>query len=121
MAPDEQRRRLRVSFQVDVELHVEGHDTINVTSKDISMKGVFIKTGEKIFQGKPCRVRISLSGASGVPPLDIKGKIARIDSNGVGVDFLEMDPETFTHLRNIVAYNFGDADQVDEEISHSAF
>jgi hypothetical protein len=39
----------------------------------------------------------------------------------VGIDFLEMDSETFTHLRNIVAYNLGDADQVDEEISHAVF
>jgi hypothetical protein len=115
------RRRLRVPFQVDVELHVEGHDIISVTSKDISMKGVFIETGARISQDRPCRVRITLSGVSGMPPLDIKGKIVRVDSNGVGIDFLEMDSETFTHLRNIIAYNLGDADQVDEEIGHAAF
>ncbi len=121
MARDEQRRRLRVPFQIDVELYVEGHDIISVISRDISMKGVFVETEENIRQSSPCRVKISLAGASGIPPLDIKGKIVRVASNGVGVDFLEMDSETFTHLRNIVAYNFGDADQVDEEIGHKAF
>jgi hypothetical protein len=115
------RRRLRVPFQVNAELYVEGHDIISVTSKDISMKGIFIETSEKIPQDRPCRVKITLSGISGIPPLDIKGKIVRVASNGVGIDFLEMDSETFTHLRNIVAYNFGDADQVDAEISRAAF
>lgn len=121
MVRNHQRRRLRVPFQVDVELHVEGHDIISVTSKDISMKGVFIETEEKIEEGRPCSVRISLTGASGIPPLDIKGKVARVTPEGVGVEFLEMDSESFKHLRNIVAYNFGDADEVDDEIGRAAF
>ena len=47
---------------VDIELHVEGHDIISVTSKDISMKGVLYRDRSKnsprqalSFENQPCR------------------------------------------------------------------
>ncbi|MFH1077403.1 MAG: PilZ domain-containing protein [Pseudomonadota bacterium] len=118
---EEKRKRLRVPFQIDVELHTKNHKIIKVTLDNISLKGVFVETQENITEGEECLVVMTLQSASDIPPLEIKARVARATPSGVGLNFLEMEPETFVHLRNIIAYNYGDADKVDDEIFDDTF
>lgn len=118
---EEKRKRLRVPFQIDVELHAKNRRAIKVTLNNISLKGVFVETQENITEGEECRVIMTLQGAPDIPPLEIKASVARVTPGGVGLNFLEMEPETFVHLRNIIAYNYGDADKVDDEIFDDTF
>jgi hypothetical protein len=44
------------------------------------------------------------------------GKVVRQDDSGVGVQFEEIDIDTFYHLKNIVYYNADDPDQVEDQL-----
>ncbi|MDY0163384.1 PilZ domain-containing protein [Desulfobotulus sp.] len=107
----ERRRMKRVTFETEVRLHV-GQREIRVVgnTRDLSQKGVFVATDIPLTVGMECRVEVLLSGMTEPVCLSMKGKIARIVPEGVGVEFFEMDLDTFTHLRNVVLYNSQDAD-----------
>ncbi|TWI72433.1 PilZ domain-containing protein [Desulfobotulus alkaliphilus] len=102
----ERRRMKRVAFETEVRLHVGEHEIrVEGSSRDLSQKGVFVATDVPLKEGTECRVEIQLSGMEEPICLFMKGRVARIVPKGVGVEFFEMDLETFTHLRNVVLYN----------------
>jgi hypothetical protein len=53
--------------------------------------------------------------------LRFKGMVAREDETGIGVRFLEMDPASFIHLKNLLYYNSGNPEAIDAEIIHYPF
>ena len=103
---DERRKYNRVDFKTrllltvaDARIEAEG------SSRDLSQKGVFIYTLEKFSPGTLCSVRIFLSGGGNTVELSMDGKVARVEENGLGISFVTMDLDSYTHLRNIVRYN----------------
>ena len=104
----ERRKYERVGFVTSISVIIDAGDNkidVRGDSKDLSLKGVFIITEEKAPLGCPCSVKIFLSGAKDDIKLDIKGVVARVESNGVGIIFDSIDVDSFTHLKNIVKYN----------------
>lgn len=109
----ERRRMQRVAFETEVRLNVGGMEIrVFGSTRDLSQKGVFVATEIPLAEGAECQVEILLSGMEEPVCLSMKGRIARIVSEGVGVEFFEMDLDTFTHLRNVVLYNSRDADSL---------
>ena len=109
----EERRRPRVEFETEIALQ-SGDSEIRVggSSKDVSLKGVFIRTGERLPVGSECRVEIRLTGMIEALNLAINGHVARQEASGMAVIFDSMDLDTYTHLKNIVRYNYKDPDAV---------
>ncbi len=109
----EERRRPRVEFETEIALQ-SGESEIRVSgsSRDLSLKGVFIHTGERRAVGSECRVEIQLTGMVEKLALAISGHVARHEASGMAVIFDSMDLDTYTHLKNIVRYNFKDPDAV---------
>ncbi|MCW7753833.1 PilZ domain-containing protein [Desulfobotulus sp. H1] len=106
---DERRRMKRVPFETEVRLQAGEHEIRVVgNSRDLSQKGVFLATDVLLSEGMECRVEVLLSGMEDPIHLCMKGRVARLVPGGVGVEFFEMDLETFTHLRNVVLYNSDD-------------
>ncbi len=102
----EKRRKLRVDFKThivlrlsDSEIHVEG------SSKDLSLKGIFVYTQEDILVGSDCNVRVVLTGMEEPVTLDIDGDVVRKELKGIAIDFKSMDVDSYTHLKNVVRYN----------------
>ncbi|MDY0361063.1 MAG: PilZ domain-containing protein [Desulforegulaceae bacterium] len=102
----ERRQSKRVDFDTEIFLktpsqtfRLEGH------TRDISQKGVYIFTDQDIPVDTICDIKIILSGSSPPVTLNIVGKIARKTSDGLGVEFKEMDLDSYTHLKNIVVFN----------------
>ena len=114
---DDKRRRTRVHFKTQVVLKT-GISEIKAGAKssDISMKGMFITTDEKISVGTPCDIEIVLSGTTSRLALNIKAVIARRDKDGLGIIFDSMDVDSYFHLKNIVMYNASDPDVIEKEI-----
>ena len=114
---DDKRRRTRVHFKTQVVLKT-GISEIKAGAKssDISMKGMFITTDEKIPVGTPCDIEIVLSGTTSRLALNIEGVVARRDKGGLGITFNSMDVDSYFHLKNIVMYNAKDPDAVEEEM-----
>lgn len=100
------RHHKRVSFSTKIIL-IYSDKAVDVTgsSMNLSLKGLFVKTENKVSPGTECKVKIILSGGIDLIELFIHAKVARVDEDGMGILFNTMDLETYTHLKNIVQYN----------------
>ena len=80
---------------------------------DVSMTGVFIRSGQLIPAGSACRVR--LSNDAGLL-IDVEGEVCRVDADGLAIQFTSLEVEDYQHLKLLVQHNADDADRVAEEI-----
>ncbi len=118
---EERRARTRVQFNRQIRILVEGRRLAVVSLRDISLNGVFVITEDKAEVGEQCQLIIDLAAEGQEPRLIIDGVVTRVKENGLGIQFTEMDPDSFFHLRNIVLYNAPDPDQVEAEIERPGF
>lgn len=120
--PDERRKKIRVHFNTPVVLKTDSSNiAAEVNSKDISIKGMYIHTKEKIPPGLLCTVEIVLTGASSRLALAIDGVITRQDESGLGVEFKFMSIDSYYHLKNIVAYNSSGLHDIEEGMPGTIF
>ena len=117
------RDTTRVVFHTRAELHlpsgiIEGEVT------DLSLKGMFLTTHAGLDErsspeypkaGSRVSITIHLSGTGSRISFDLTGDIVRVDETGLAIKFAEMEFDSFLHLRNIVAYNTGKAEEIMEE------
>ncbi|MGA2027663.1 MAG: PilZ domain-containing protein [Syntrophobacteraceae bacterium] len=113
----ERRKNRRVPFQVEATVQI-GQSSIKGTVDNLSMKGMFL-AGETLSGGSPLEISISLSGSSSLLSMELKGRAVRLTEAGIAIEFQEMDLDSFTHLRNIVAQNTDDPDDAYEEYCRS--
>ncbi|MBF0527660.1 MAG: PilZ domain-containing protein [Deltaproteobacteria bacterium] len=112
-----QRRRTRVPFETTVKI-VAGEQVLdNLASRDLSMKGMFLETETTLPLDTPVDITVELTGATSEVALRMKGRVVRVSPHGMGIDFTEVDLDSFFHLRNIVMYNAGDPGDVDSELA----
>ncbi|MBN1380458.1 MAG: PilZ domain-containing protein [Deltaproteobacteria bacterium] len=114
---EERRKRTRIPVEFDVKI-VFRDQTIKVKTLNISMSGIRFR-GSQVFQaGEKCAIHLPLSDAA---HLSIEAVILRSNDQETVVSFQSMDEETFYHLKNIIRYNAPDPDQVEKELTKSAF
>ncbi|MDY7000733.1 MAG: PilZ domain-containing protein [Thermodesulfobacteriota bacterium] len=113
------RKRSRVSGHFEAAVVFEG-ETIPVLTEDISLKGVFCTAEQDLerMKGKLCILALTLAGDIG---LEIRSEVVRVSGREAALDFLEMDQESYTHLRNIVRFSAQDPDAIDMEQFTPAF
>lgn len=108
----EKRRHSRVDFKTDIRLILNaGGKTIEVdaSSRDLSLKGVFITSDEPLDIGTRCEIDIILTGTVEEIVLSIQGTVVRKTKTGMGISFNSMELETYAHLKNIIRYNTSDS------------
>jgi hypothetical protein len=114
---EERRRKTRVQFTTQVVVKTEESEIVTeANSEDISIKGIFVNTEQKIPAGTSCDVEILLMGTSTRLVLDIKGVITRQDETGLGIVFDSMDLDSYIHLKNIILYNAPDPEDMEREM-----
>lgn len=111
------RKSSRVPFRATVTLrfpdkHYEQYETHDLSLKGVSVAGV---TGHRI--GEQCDVDLYLTGSTSRVHLDMKGEVVRVKKDSLALRFFAIDLDSFFHLKNIIAYNLGNQDQVDEEFA----
>ena len=87
--------------------------------ENLSMRGMFLETDERLAEGDMVKITIVLSGTSPELSITFDGKVCRVTDAGLGFSFEKMDLDSYTHLKNIISYNLDDAEKVMEEIYHS--
>jgi len=112
------RKFSRIGFQVDATVRTADR-TFQGEVENLSMNGMFMVTGEHVPLGTPVDICIVLSGTTPEITVTTSGAVSRIVEDGLGFTFEKTGPESYTHLKNIVAYNADDADMIMEEIHHS--
>ena len=114
----ERRKNRRVPFQVIATVQT-GPISTNGMVDNLSMKGMFLSTREILSSGSPLEISIILSGSSSLLSIKLKGRVVRQTEAGIAIEFQEMDLDSFTHLRNIIAQNTDDADAAYAEYCRS--
>lgn len=108
----EKRAHSRVIVQHDAFIEID--DVVTpVTLHDLSMTGAFCHGTDSFRPGQRCSLILPLS-----PDLRIvaEGEIVRADPKGPAIHFLNMDPESFTHLRRLVELHAPNADVIEDEL-----
>ncbi len=113
---NEKRKNVRIDFETRVVLKCEGQTILSdADSRDISLKGMFIKTDQVLRVGTPCDLELILSGTSTNLRIAINGEITRQGDNGLGVSFGGIDLDSYWHLKNLLLYNAQDPDALEQE------
>ena len=114
----EHRKHRRVPFHA--EAIVKCSDTvINGKVENLSMKGMLLNADCELNEGDMLEITILLTGSSSQLSINLMGNVIRQTDTGMAIAFKEMDLDSFIHLRNVISYNSGDADEVMEEYYQS--
>jgi PilZ domain len=111
-----QRDFTRVPVHLEVEIQTAGMKLNSTETRDLSMTGLFVQASGRFSANEECQVTLFLRGAAEETRLTIRGKIVRVEKTGLAIQFLEMGPEEFGHLRNLVLYNSADIHQTEGEM-----
>ncbi len=111
----EKRRFSRVRFSTTVEVEV-GKLIIKGVASNISLKGLFMITDEKLPVGQRVDVTIRLENPEHPLSLLAAGRVVRVDRDGMGIDFEGIDLDAFAIIKEIVTYNLGDREKVQAEL-----
>ncbi len=109
------RKFSRVPFHVTATATVGGRSFQGKVS-NLSMNGLFLETTERLPEGEAADLVISLEGTEPEIAVAFLGRVCRITEDGIGFHFEKIDLDSYTHLRNIIAYNMADAEKVMDEI-----
>ena len=107
----------RVDIKVHATVRVKGREMVSTGTRDVSMKGLFVKGKTDWTVGTECEVRLVLEGQ--YPPVDIevKGKIRRITEEGIAILFTEVSLGAYEHLHNLVILNSDNPEKAEQEFS----
>ncbi|MGE5605189.1 MAG: PilZ domain-containing protein [Bacteroidota bacterium] len=113
----EKRKFSRVDFKKEVEIFVNSEKYLGEI-ENLSLKGAYLKTTHPLQLDDKIEIIIHLTVNTDFD-VNLKGKVIRLTNDGAGIIFDRIDLDSFSHLRNIIAYNFGDDDLVMEEFFNS--
>jgi len=120
VANTERRKYIRVPFKAVACLWSLKQDVKEIRcnqTRDISLKGIYCYSDIKFSVGTPCELELHLTDTSSKLVLFLKGRVVRTDEKGMGIKFEEMDLDSFFLLKNILNYNTGDPEQIDQELT----
>ena len=105
----------RALINIEAEL-VSGETTIRGHAGNVSMRGMLVYCSDRLAAGTECAVKLHL-GDPGVHSICINanGKVVRNIEDGMGVEFTEIDLESFEYLRNLVRMNADNISQIESE------
>ncbi len=115
------RKNIRTSFNAEVWILILDTPDENEIcipeeqTRDISLRGIYCTSSYKLPVGTMCMLSFYIQGQS-KPEFSVKARVARVDENGMGFEFVEMTLEDLTFLKNLLYYNTGNPEQVDQEM-----
>lgn len=118
MKTTNRRNYSRVPFSATITMRFPNHSYERCETSDLSLKGVSVVGVSGHRPGEQCEVELFLSGTTSNVHITMRGEVVRADENGLALRFFAMDLDSFFHLKNIIAYNLGNPDQVEEEFTH---
>jgi hypothetical protein len=113
--PSNRREFSRVQVSVAVELAPPDQPKISGQGRELSVKGVFVSGARQLPAGTECPITIILAGTSESMYVRVSGRVVYANTDGMGIEFFEMDVDSFTHLQNLVLYNSLDTAKVERE------
>jgi len=110
------RQFSRIPFDRDVTLKV-GNAKIHAEIENLSLQGVLLKTTHPLDLQEIMDIELRLSNNPDPFLLELQGTVVRCEDKKAAIHFTGMEPDSFLHLKNIIAYNQGDEALVVEELA----
>ena len=110
-------RRIRAGYDHEVKLKTKDNHLLEAICKNISLSGIYVETKKKLGFREICKVEIILKQASPPIYLSMRGHVARIDENGMGIVFDELELDTYEHLQHLIYYNTEEVDEFVKEMA----
>jgi len=113
---EEKRQFTRIPFRVKVKMVVD-HVRYEADQMDnLSVGGCLIPLQTDLEAGSVCRLKILMSGTDTQLSVQVDGEIIRCTQGTVAVKFTHIDPDSLSHLQNIIRYNAPDPEAVEREL-----
>lgn len=110
------RQYSRIHFQTEAILFLPTGE-LSVEVLDLSLKGALIhpRQAQFIHMGSNCTLKLHLAEASIC--IRMEATVVHHEGLNYGLACTEMDIDSVTHLRQLVALNLGDADLLEREVA----
>lgn len=110
------RQFSRIHFQAEAVLFFPGGH-LEVEVLDLSLKGALIKPKAEHFvtMGTNCTLKIHLDESG--TTIRMEATVVHHQGERYGLACRELDLDSVTHLRRLVALNLGDADLLEREVA----
>jgi len=111
---EEKRKHTRLQIKVDTKLTLPDGSAIKGETIDISFGGAFIglPSVSDISSGDQCTLHLELSTLT----IEIKCIAVRFVENGVGVQLISIDIDSYDHFKNLMVLNSPDPDILFDEL-----
>jgi len=113
---DNKRRFTRVPFRAQTSIDIQDRTYTVGEIYNLAIGGCLLHFGTDAKPGTPCHISIRLSETDETMCVCVKGEVVRADSGMLAVKFIQIDPDSLFHLRNIIRYNAADTCKVEKEI-----
>lgn len=103
MKEQERREAQRIHFESRILIKTED-DTVGATadSRNISLNGIYLLPEKKLPIGTCCTLDILLRGSTSAMTITIPGRVCRLDEEGMGIAFTELQVDNFVHIKNLM-------------------
>lgn len=112
----ERRKNTRVPFQTTADVVFDDKKYNNCATENLSVKGVSVLGISGHALGQTCELSLALSGSTSHLRLTMKAEVVRMEADRIGLHFIEIDLDSFYHLKNIIYYNSEDPDTIEQEL-----
>jgi len=113
---DDRRDFRRLPFEADVELEHRGRE-IEATLLDISLKGFLITVSDVDIDLEPGeRVYSTIRLEDQGPEIQFDARAVHRQQSAIGFEWVEIDDDSFSHLRRLLELNFGDPEKIEREL-----
>jgi PilZ domain len=112
----ERREFIRIPFDMEVTIEVEGMVLQANKGINISMGGLHLSAVDaKLTPGALCSIVIMLNTVERGPTLEAEGKVIRSGPGGLAIEFTELELDSYHHLRQLVLLNTAEPDKAEQE------
>jgi hypothetical protein len=105
------RQFTRVNYSVGASISF-GNEVVFCNTDNLSLRGMYLKTGHEIPLNIPVHVTVYHSNMSS---LKVNACVVRSEESGVGLQINNLNVNSFVQLRNIITENSTDQDAVLQE------
>jgi hypothetical protein len=114
---EELRQFLRVDADIEAEIEAAGGRVCG-TTRDLSLKGMFVHVSQSFPEGSTCSVLMRLDGQAGAVAVRAKGYVSRASSDGMAIEFTDIiGLDSWDHLRGLVLLNAADSQRAQEQLA----
>jgi len=118
VSASDKRGFIRVPFNTEVEVRVEGRTIRSREGIDLSMSGIRLTIGdEPPVACTSCQVKIILQALESGPHIEASGRVIRSAPGSLAIKFEELDLDSYHHLRQLILNNANDPETAEKEFT----